>query len=180
MRPTTILCVMLPLAMGFGSGILSGGGRNVQPGPATETTQAAPAPAADGPDFVDVTITLEMKEGRCVATLGTKDVVGVNEDQDGVEWQVKNSTCTSGSWELKIRGHGQKKKLPASCRLEVEVPTDLAAGQTLDPPPTCYFPGARKTGFTKYAGKYEYRVRVCRLNGTQCKDADPEIELKRR
>jgi hypothetical protein len=147
----------------------------------TPTPLASPEPA----QWKKVSITLTKDGQKCkpaYVSAADKEKAVVGEDDEGVEWDIKNTDCKGGSWDLRLRGVAPgigKKKL--KCRVVVDVPQEVADGESVDPPPVCYFPGARKANFKKYEGYYVYEVRVCRAGtNSYCATADPEIEVKRR
>jgi len=155
-------------------------------GPPPPSPTPPPVAIAEPAQWKKVSITLTRDVQKCKpAFVNQADKVKaeVGEDDEGIEWDIKNTNCTTRDWDLRLRGvapsMGDKKKL--KCRVVVDVPQEVASGESVDPPPVCYFPGARKPNFKRYEGTYVYEVRVCPAGtNNNCVTADPEIEVKRR
>lgn len=101
--------------------------------------------------------------------------VKVLKDEAGVVWPILNESCTTGSWVVQIRKNPSPDTghypLPDACESSIPVPS--TPGE-VDPVPGCFFPEKPKGDRV-----YEYVLELCKAGNTDCKPADPELDIKR-
>lgn len=197
----TVLIAIGGLLLGLLVGYALFGRAPLPPPPPTTTTTTLPSPMAGKKfDFETIRVLVEKDPTdatRCRAAFrdsAQKGATGVivPKDKDGVLWRVKNKDCSAGRLTITPKSVSGKLPLPGQCVHSLQIPDFLEEKETVRL--ACAIPKARTKDASdpndedeelkdpdKYHNKkYVYLLQICKADGTGCREADPELDFRRK